>query len=355
MQMKQLIFYALCIYVCAGCGTSHFLKPCQQVAIERLGKGLSAVGSNSPDLHLKLYDITEENKLNSYAVISEVHKRIKSPADTSYKTIRVKGQPDKIDTIIKKEVIDTSGSNIEILTWIDSSISKKMADSRSLQLTEMEKFRSAWSLCNRYSELILAVANPELSKTLKTAADSWKPAVDSLVSKYNSFFPTATVNANFGKLFSSIALHFGTRKIKKEQKKYVEQAMDTGNAIITRILETIKDPILKSVNGEIETLQNNYSSNYTVYQGVINKDVIDASKAKDLIKELTKIKVSLGQLQKLQQKLVELCKHSKTLFGELHTSLKTNEDCKNLTTLTADSEKMTILLQEIDIINSSLK
>jgi hypothetical protein len=321
MRVKPLL-YILLIFILAGCGTSKFLKPCQIIAIDGFGKGMATIGSSYPAIAEKVNDLSLENIQMEQATF----------------------------------VVDTPAqSHASIMNNLTDTIAESISQTDLINLNAIDQMQGAWILCSRYVELLKAITNPDNGKTFSATAETWTPSVDSIVSKYSLCFPNTKVNAGIGPLFSALAQHLGDRKLKRKQKEYVTEAVDSAKDFVFIILETVRTIQVAELQKDINSLKVNYFENYKTYQLMILEDSIKAEKRYDLLKEITEIKKKISYLNQQAILLNQVIIETENLFLAFQTSLHNNLKCEDLSEMKRFSEELNTLINSTSILNEHSK
>ncbi len=305
----KLIPVAILIVLASSCSSGKFLQPCQSDAAENLGKGMNIIGSKLPAAYLRvnkhLYDNAVMSKFTAISI------------NTSY------------------------DSSFPVL----DSISRLMAAEAAQFQLSLDSSRAGWILCLKITELLKAVANPDFAKAVINNKDGIAGNIDSLISKYNHF-SGKKISADYGKLFASIALELGTRRIKKQQAKYFKKAFDSSAVILEDILFVLNNMRIPAFRSDLRTLESNYIFSYRDFNRIMKDKKMTFENAYKIALELESYQKEITQLKAFGEVLHTFNSTLRDLIRGLTASLNNNEkDCTQLNAIITRLDLQTNMLE----------
>ena len=298
-----------------GCSNSKYLQQCQIDGAESLGKGMNVLGNKLPDAYARVNKYQYENSMMSNLI-----------------------------------VIGNESNYIKVAKKIDT-LSEVLAQKEAQYQQALDGPRAGWVLCLKIAELLKAISNPEYAKVFDANKDGLKSGVDSLVSKYN-FTASNKIKADYGILFSQIALQIGKHKIKKSQKEYFKKGIDSSGQIMFTILDALRRIQLKNYRQNIESVRNDYFDTYIALNSIASENKMKPELAQKMLTELEKIKKELIYLEMMGNKLDNFSDNLQKLIAALTDSVNGKIDCKLINQIITDTD---IIINQLDINSSFLK
>jgi hypothetical protein len=228
----------------------------------------------------------------------------------------------------------TTDPNIKIKT-----LKGLLAD--RLQADEIVKgYNSGFGILNKYAELLLAFSDDSTyQKDLSKQKDAFIPSFDTLVSKYNTYYPQNKIPVtSLGGLLSNIIQEVGSRRIRYLQRKYLKDMVSTADTIVAHICNQYNSIDFYKNNKQLTSLGTTLDQNYKTFMNYINIDAVNSNpynyykiydpiyldwKNKEAILNDLNVKnlKAMNEIKTSHQKLKELL-YKKASLKELTISLK---------------------------------
>jgi hypothetical protein len=292
MRNTVIVFAVILFTSCSG----KYLQQCQIDGVDNLGKGMTSISAKFPVAYSRVYKYFDESNkmLNVYSGVKR--------KDTLFDETKNK------------------------LISLADSFAKKEVD----QQQRLNNIQAGLQACNRLTDLLKAITNPDFYKVFSENKDGLVGGVDSLVSKYN-FISRGTIHAAHGQLLSGIAMDLGKHSIRKRQKKYFQQAVDSAGFVMFEILAALRTIHLNNYQKDLGTINDEYFSNYMNLQSRLQDSTIKLETAKKMIDEMQQVKKDMRNLSLLGNVLENYAKSSQELIAALQESAKgIKPDCKKI-------------------------
>jgi hypothetical protein len=132
-------------------------------------------------------------------------------------------------------------------------------------------YSSGFGILKKYADLLLALSDTGYLKEFTKQKDAFVPAFDSLIAKYNSYYPKQKLPvASLGGFAGKLIDELGSRRIRYLQHKYLKQLLNDADTIISHICKEYQILDFYKNNKQIESLNTDIELKYVDFMKFIN-------------------------------------------------------------------------------------
>jgi hypothetical protein len=125
-----------------------------------------------------------------------------------------------------------------------------------------ETYASLYGVPNTYATIMLGLTNEEDFKKLKNGVADLQCNMDLATKKYNVFC-RRPLPLSLGRFVSKIAITIGDFRLKKMQKMFLKEAIDSGYDAILEICDNYSQLFAPRIKKDLDRLPNDINSAYT--------------------------------------------------------------------------------------------
>ncbi|MES2773314.1 MAG: hypothetical protein V4722_03970 [Bacteroidota bacterium] len=162
---------------------------------------------------------------------------------------------------LKYDVVQLSIATVDSPAYLIESLNENYQ-----QKTESESnaigYSSLYGVLSTYSTLLLALTSEDDFKNLKKEAGDLQCSMDSVVKKYNRFC-RKPLPLSLGNFVSRIVVAAGDFQLKKMQKMFLKESIDSGYSAIMDICDNYNTLFAPRIKQDIDRLPNDINDAYT--------------------------------------------------------------------------------------------
>ena len=123
-------------------------------------------------------------------------------------------------------------------------------------------YASLYGILSSYATLLMALTNEDDLKNLRTEVGDLQCNMDSVIKKYNRFCPRP-LSPSLGNFMSKIVFAAGDYRLKKMQKMFLKESIDSGYDAIMEVCDNYSKLFAPRIKSDIDMIPADISSAYT--------------------------------------------------------------------------------------------
>lgn len=228
-----------------------------------------------------------------------------------------------------KQYYDIAFENLQLTVSFITNPADKVQQLKQLDTTRREAdsviklYASGFGILKKYADLILALTDTSFLNAFNREKDAFVPAFDSLIVKYNTYYPSNKLPVtSLGSFAGKVLEEIGSRRIRYLQRKYLKELVQNADSVVANICSQYKTLDFYIKSKQLKYLDKDVDANYNDFVKTMNdqgrKDAYNYYQFYDPIYLKWRNKISV--LRQFNQQTVEamgkiIISHKKLLLG----------------------------------------
>ncbi len=162
---------------------------------------------------------------------------------------------------LKHDIVQLSIATIDSPAYLIESLNENYQQKLESE-NNAATYESLYGVLNDYATIMLSLTNEEDFKNLKKGVADLQCSMDLATKKYNEFC-RRPLPLSLGSFVSKIAITIGDFRLKKMQKLFLKESIDSGYEAVMEICDNYSQLFAPRIKKDIDRLPNDINNAYT--------------------------------------------------------------------------------------------